>query len=130
MCDTCYGEAGSPTERTADTGRLVQAVRDLYAIHPTGGPLHVVLDDWNVDCEHVAPSYEHYDAADLDALYYQGWSLAELPPEAPAVTEGLGRSTRQLCDEIATLLTAMTMDQRYAALAYAHGLIDTPSNSG
>lgn len=123
MCGDCWKEAGSPTERTPDTDRLVQLIGDLYAIHPTGGPLHVVLDDWNVDTATIEPGYEHHTDAALDALYYQGWPIADLPPEAPAVTEGLGRSTRSLCDEIAALLTAMTMPQRYAVLAYRDGLI-------
>lgn len=123
MCSSCWHEMGRPNQKTANTDRLVQLIRDLYAIHPTGGPLHVVLDDWNVDGL-IEPAYGHYAVSALDALYYQGWPVADLPITASAVVEGLGRSTRSLCDEIAELLTAMTIPQRYAALALSKGIAE------
>lgn len=94
--------------------RLAYLVTQLYKIHPVGGPLHVVLDDHNLDGV-IQPYYDGWTDADLDADYYEGWSIADLPPEAPAVVEGLGVSTRALCDEIAALLNGMTVSQREAA---------------
>jgi hypothetical protein len=123
MCDSCWREAGSPTEKAPDTDRLVQLIHGLYAIHATGGPLHAVLDDWNVDVTVIEPYYRGWSDEDLDALWYQGTPFAELDPQAPAVVERLGVSTRKLCDDIAAILRRMTMPQRYAALAYANGLI-------
>lgn len=96
--------------------RFVELVDQLYAIHPTGGPLHVVLDDCNIDGT-IEPFYVGWAAEELDALYYDGWPIAELHPDAPAVTEGLGRSTRQLCDEIAELMNGWTLSERETALA-------------
>lgn len=94
---------------------LTELIDELYQIHPTGGPLHVVLDDGNIDGE-IKPWYDGWTAEELDARYYQGWPIPELDPQAPAVIEGLGRSTRQLCDEIAAILNAMPEDARQEAL--------------
>jgi len=125
MCDNCWREAGSPTERTPDTARLVELIGKLYEIHPTGGPLHSVLDDWNLD-GHIEPYWRGWSDEDLDALWYGGIPFDELDPQAPAVVERLGVSTRAVCTEIAALLNAMTESQRYAALAYADGFIPEP----
>jgi hypothetical protein len=121
MCDSCWRDAGSPTERTPDTARLVELIGKLYEIHATGGPLHSVLDDWNLDTAVIEPYYDGWRAEDLDALWYGDIPFAELDPLAPAVVERLGVSTRALCDEIAALLNAMTVTQRISALAYADG---------
>jgi hypothetical protein len=94
---------------------LLELIRQLYAIHPTGGPLHVQLDDGNLDGE-ITPSYSGFTDDELDALYYDGWLIAELPPEAPAVTEGLGKSTRQLCEKIAAKLNTMSPERRKTIL--------------
>lgn len=127
MCVDCWREAGSPTERTPETGRLVELIGKLYEIHPTGGPLHTTLDDWNVDVRTIEPHYRGWTDEDLDALWYAGIPFAELDPQAPAVVERLGVSTRTLCDEITVLLNGMTETQRIAALAYADGLVTEPA---
>jgi hypothetical protein len=102
---------------TMKTGvdRFVELVEELYEIHPTGGPLHVVLDDGNIDGV-IQPWYDGYTPEELDALYYKGWPIADLPPEAPAVVEGLGVSTRRLCEEIAGLMNGWTVQQRQEAI--------------
>lgn len=103
-------------------GRLTELIVALYKIHAVGGPLHSVLDDGNLDGT-IEPYYDCYDDEELDELWYDGIRIAELHPKAPAVTEGLGRSMRQLCDEIAALLNAMPEDQRYEAVERAQQLI-------
>jgi hypothetical protein len=97
MCADCWQKAGSPTERTAETDELVDLIDKLYLDHVTGGPLHAVLDDWNLD-GHIEP-------------YCDGWA-----------TKDLADGTRETCDRIAAILNGMTPGQRYAALAYANGL--------
>lgn len=126
MCSDCYTKAGSPTDWTPQTARFVDLVQTLYAVHPTGGPLHVVLDDWNLDGE-IKPWYDGHTDADLDEPYFEGWRIADLDPGAPAVAQGLGRTTREVCDEIAAILNSWTSDQRYAGMAYADRLIERPA---
>jgi hypothetical protein len=98
--------------------RLTELIVALYKIHAVGGPLHSVLDDRNLDGV-ITPWYVGYDDEELDELWHDGWRIADLPPEAPIVVGGLGRSMRQLCDEIAARLNAMPEPQRYAAVEAA-----------
>jgi hypothetical protein len=109
----------------SDVAELLAA---LYAIHPVGGPLHVAICDGNLDGV-ITPYYACYTDADLDELYYDGWPIAELSPMAPAVVEGLGRSMRQICDELAALLNAMTVEEREVAVARHHGEAEDGSGS-
>lgn len=91
--------------------RLAELIAQLYQINPVGGPLHVVLDDGNVD-GWIEPYYSGWPDDELDALWYEGTPIAELDPEAPAVVEGLGMSVRQLCNEIALILNGMPIERR------------------
>lgn len=131
MCQQCWEGAGSPANWNAQIAEALQLTRELYAIHPTGGPLHTVLEDCNIDGT-IEPYYDGWVGGgwpghdDLDALFYDGIPIAELDPLAPAVVEGLGRSTRQICDELAALLNTMPESDRYAMLAYHDGLIEVP----
>lgn len=127
MCRDCWDDAGRPADITPDTARLVELIGRLYEIHPTGGPLHVELDDWNIDGARIRPDFSGWSAADLDALWYAGFPIAELDPNAPAVVEQLGVSTRMLCLRICRLLNGMTLVQRYAALAYSERFITLPA---
>lgn len=90
---------------------LIALIRELYRIHPTGGPLHVVLDDGNLEGR-VRPYYDCFTDEELDEIYYDGTRVADLDPEAPVVKEGLGSSTRELCDRIAALMNVMAVEDR------------------
>lgn len=120
-----WNDAGRPANWNAEIARALELVRALYEIHMAGGPLHVVLDDWNIDGQ-IKPYYDCYTDEELDELYDGGWKIADLPPEAPVVVEGLGRSMRQLCEEIAALLNAMSLEDRMSVLAYHWRLTPTP----
>lgn len=126
MCESCWERAGCPTTWNDQIARVVELANALYEIHPTGGPLHCELDDWNLNGT-IEPWYSGWDAADLDTLHHDGWAVTDLPPEAPAVVGGLGRSTRQICDELAALLNAMPEADRYAALAHWEGFVPEAS---
>lgn len=89
MCGDCYEEAGKPTDVPLEVERFVGLANELYAEHPTGGPLHVVLDDWNVE------------GAIIPYLEGEDWPT----------------NTVELCEEIAALMNGWTLDQRYAAMA-------------
>lgn len=99
---------------------LIDLIRELYAIHPTGGPLHSVLDDGNLDGT-IRPYYDCFTDEELDELYSDGWKIADLDPQAPVVVERLGRSTRQICDQIAAIMNTMTVEDRELARTRALG---------
>jgi len=120
MCVECWEREGSPNTWNEQIARVVELLDALYRIHSVGGPLHSVVDDYNLDGT-IEPHYDCYPDEELDALYDDGWPIADLPPEALAVVEGLGRSMRQICDELAALLNAMPVSERVAAVARYHG---------
>lgn len=104
MCVDCWNRAGRPTELPATYERFAELYADLYDFHPVGGPLHSVLDDWNLD-GHIEPypglTFEdEMDQTDNTAYVYE------------------------ICSEIADLLNAMTERERYAAVAKVSGLLD------
>jgi hypothetical protein len=129
MCRDCWIGASSPTEWSSETERVVDLVRELYDLPGcgVGGPLHVALDDCNLDVREIEPWYNGWSGENLDALHYQGVPVAELDPGSPAAVEGLGVSIRQVCDEIAAILNRMTVPQRYAAMAYWDGYAARPA---
>lgn len=120
MCVNCWERAGSPTTWNEHVARAVELLGELYAINAVGGPLHVEVDDYNLDGQ-ITPFYAGWTDADLDALYVDGWALADMPPGAVVVAEGEGRSLRQICDELAAVLNAMPVEDRYAAVAHRGG---------
>ncbi len=125
MCHECWTLEGSPANWTPQVAEAVALMRELYAIHMVGGPLHVAVDDWNIDGT-IKPYYDAYDDAELDRLYSGGWPLDELPAEAPVVVNGEGRSLRQICDELAAKLNVMELADRYSVLAFHDGLATPP----
>ena len=92
MCETCWADAGRPTALPPTADEFATLVSQLYEIEAVGGPLHSVLDDWNLDGQ-ISP----YPGLDCDD------------------------DTYRLCDQIAALLNAMTESERYASLAAAEG---------
>jgi hypothetical protein len=106
MCGGCWEESGSPTEWTPETAPFIELHDELYLLEPVGGPLHAVLDDWN-----------------LGGLIEPYWSAlnCDLDDDHPDAVR-----TRELCTEIAVILNAWTEPQRYAAMAYASGFIPRP----
>jgi hypothetical protein len=111
MCKSCWVSNDSPSEWTPTTGRVVGLIRELYEKEPTGGPLHAALDDWNVEVDgHLTPSY----------------SIAPYG-QHPGFPDRFDERTHELCDEISALLTAMTVPQRFAALAYWEGFVEMPA---
>lgn len=100
MCDACWDEAGAPTVQPAGLGMFLTLHDALYEDHPTGGPLHVELDDWNIDGDRTfAPYYRPTDGPEL----------------------------HDICDALAALLRSWTDDERYAALAYADRILPRPT---
>jgi hypothetical protein len=108
VCGSCWDEAGSPTEWTPETARFIELRGALYLLEPVGGPLHVVLDDWNLGG--VIEPYWSALNCDLD----------DDDPDAVRI--------RELCTEIAAILNGWTEPQRYAAMAYADNFVPRPAS--
>lgn len=110
MCRGCWEcEDEFPAAWTPPIARAVVLWRRLYDElgEPTGGPLHVYLDDYNLDLDVIEPHYyEPRLGSDSDEPY---------AADVPAV-----------CDELAALLNAMTLPQRYTVMAYADAFHEAP----
>jgi hypothetical protein len=55
MCTECWEEYGEPMLRSPEIERTAELVKAVYD-HPEGsmgGDLHIVLDDWNIETEHI-----------------------------------------------------------------------------
>jgi hypothetical protein len=61
MCEGCLAEYGGPVEWTPEMEAARSAVAALYEVCPTGGPMHVQIDDMNV-------GNEYFGAAHRDSL--------------------------------------------------------------
>lgn len=111
MCRGCWECDDFPAEWTPTVARAVVLWRRLYDElgEPTGGPLHVHLDDYNLDYDEIVPSYS------MPA--YNG---------KPATDDGYPPEVHEVCDELAALLTAMTLTDRYTVMAYADAYHDVP----
>lgn len=105
MCANCWIAAGQPVAWDETVAELTQLIRDLYEVAPTGGPLHVELDDWNLDADTIVPMYE-------------------IPPHghAPGHPDRYSRRVHELCDRIAELMTPLPQGWRESALAHSEGL--------
>lgn len=98
MCTGCWEEAGRPTELPATADEFTGLYRQLYDICAVGGPLHSVLDNWNLE-GHIRP----YPGLDYDDETYE------------------------LCQRISGLLNGMTEPERFAAVAAADGFFSPTS---
>lgn len=95
MCITCYRDYGSPKVINKKTKALKDVISALYEVHPTGGYLHIVLDDWNLE----DGSIEHC-INDLNANKFD-----------------VSKLERRLTRTCADLLMSATVDERASALA-------------
>lgn len=100
MCVRCWEGRGEPADWTPQIAECVELVRELYLTEAVGGPLHVVVDDWNIDG--VIKPY---------------WSEEE------------DQHTIDLCNRIAELMNAMSVDERAAMLAYHDGFLPIPTQA-
>ena len=98
MCRDCWVDAGSPGHRSPDIDRAVVLIDRIYSTEPTGAPLHVELDDWNLDVT-WSPYAEGRD------------SLSDPPAWDAAI-------------ELAELMNHLPISDRAAAVAWAQGYID------
>lgn len=90
-----------------EAARLVD---EVYKIHPTGGALHVVVDDWNLDDDCVLAHEEwdiNYYRDHYEASTEKGYGGSGLPAEEALLVTQQCRAA----------LAALSEEERYAALA-------------
>jgi hypothetical protein len=99
MCHDCWvNEYGRPTTVPENVDEIVSAIEAVYAHQDggTGGPLHVQLDDFNIEGDWVPWRAEEDDRPYPDDLY-------------------------DLCLEVQRLVKPLPLDQRAAVLARWEG---------
>lgn len=101
MCASCWMSLDHPTIYNARVGIAAGLINDLYRVAPTGGPLHAVVDDWNVE--------------DGDLVVHQAYNDAGLPYWS---VETLG-----LAEQVALLMRTMTTAERVSTLAHQEGFL-------
>ena len=108
MCWECWAEDGYPSQTSPAIQRAAQLVRKVYGHWPTGGPMHVVIDDWNLDDGSVR------GCRDAEPRHYYPQPYDAGPPE------NFGKAMTA-ARELADLLLAMPEPDRAAALAHFEG---------
>ena len=53
MCYGCYEEYGKPATVSQETQSAAELIEKVYAASCTGGNLHIILDDWNIEDSHL-----------------------------------------------------------------------------
>jgi len=53
MCRSCWDEAGQPSMDTPGVQLAVRLIGEVYEESWAGGNLHIVVDDWNTEQEHL-----------------------------------------------------------------------------
>ena len=100
MCQGCWEEYGSPTDDSPEIRRAAYLIDLIYETEVTGAPLHVELDDWNIDDDCWVPYPPARD---------EGW--LEDPSKWDVAVE--------LCE----LMKAMSLRERASAMARGHGYL-------
>lgn len=96
MCSGCWEEMGFLQIDTPAVREAAKAVDLLYDYSAVGGALHIVVDDWNVEREHI----EHCLANNLSQYEEQ----------------------REIEIKVGNLFLALTKEERVSALALQDGL--------
>jgi len=102
MCKTCWIGEGSPRELPPNADEIIEAIDHLYSLPKcgVGGPLHVELDDMNLD---------------LGGRPWEPWQ-SDRYPFAPEAIE----AAQRICD----LMNPLPVPQRYAVMAKRSGWLD------
>ena len=61
MCETCWREYGSPQIINPLIRRAEKLIARVYEHGSVGGNLHIVIDDWNIEDEHIKFCIKHFN---------------------------------------------------------------------
>ncbi len=115
MCSSCVAEYtnGQNVPATPLVERATSLIRDWYGIPgcSTGGALHVVLDDYNVETHFV-----EWCAGEVDK-WLDAWVVEYADVEADAWSGYDRASIKQSAIELTTALLALSEAERAVAIA-------------
>jgi len=97
MCYGCWQKYGAPMLDNTLVYQSATAIAEVYNLHSTGGHLHIVIDDWNLEDDHLDFCQQQVNQARTD------------PTESTHLAD--------VCQRCINLLRAMTLDERASALA-------------
>lgn len=97
MCSTCWKEYGSHSHTSPEIEKAVELIHRIWDDNDVSMPLHVEIDDWNIEREWEPWAGHH-----------------ELVSEA----------CWQAAVELAALMNSMPVPDRCAAMARANGLVE------
>jgi len=100
-------ELGRPDDWNPKVKRALELIRAIYEYEPVGGPMHVELDDWNI--EGVITPYPY-----TPSMY---------------VEEDEAEQVRAAVAELIPLLNTMTLNERASALARHWGYVPTATEA-
>lgn len=102
MCIDCWKSYDEPRIINDFTRKIAKAISKVYKYHCTGGHLHIVIDDWNLDNESVSFCRDYIDKNKFK------YSAGQIEAEKECVT----------------LLILASIEERASALAIQRGYID------
>jgi len=100
MCLSCWKSYGRPSVLNNAVIEAAGLIRTVYEHHAAGGNLHVVLDDWNIEDEHL---------------------------QILSVREGTSRAQREAESICLAAMRRLSLAERATALAIVDGLILRPT---
>jgi hypothetical protein len=113
MCENCYTDLGRPADWNPTVAHALELIRVIYEHERTGGPLHVILDDWNIE--------------DGDIRLEATTGTPYTPDEF--LEEGDAEEVRAAVAELVPLLGKMTVPERASALARHDGYLPTATEA-
>lgn len=66
MCLSCWNERGKPQVDNALVRDIAGLVKDVFAHSSVGGGLHIVVEDWNLETEHIEWCLKEGGCSDLE----------------------------------------------------------------
>ena len=124
--DPLWVELDRPDDWNPKVARALELIRDIYEYARAGGPLHVILDDWNIEDGDVRAA-----AQDLRDGYYRwgpGWEPVSYDPYEN-LDEDETRQVRDAVAELVPLLRGMTVNERASALARHWGYLPAATDA-
>lgn len=121
-----WDEYGRPDDWNPKVKRALELIRAIYEYAAAGGPLHVILDDWNIEDGDV-----NLAAQDLRDGYFRWGPGGVRIPYDPYdfLEEDETRQVRDAVAELVPLLAEMTVNERASALARHWGYLPTATEA-